>query len=131
MLFCKEEDAEALLNQMKIMDPRMKKEGSKVVFQLKVNGVAFRLIPESTQVKNALKKPKEAHSKQRSAFGLRETGLQSSPIPLFGTQATQDANFEQANPPQRKERRVWTATDDVVLISAWLNTSKDPIVANE
>lgn len=25
------------------------------VFQLKVNGVAFRLIPESTQVKNALK----------------------------------------------------------------------------
>lgn len=31
LLFCKEEDAEALLNQMKIMDPRMKKEGSKVV----------------------------------------------------------------------------------------------------
>ncbi|KAF3600862.1 hypothetical protein F2Q69_00037180 [Brassica cretica] len=62
LLFCKEEDAEALLNQMKAMDPRMRKEGSKVValalskvFQLKVNGVAFRLIPESTQVKNALK----------------------------------------------------------------------------
>lgn len=31
LLFCKEEDAEALLNQMKVMDPRMKKEGSKVV----------------------------------------------------------------------------------------------------
>lgn len=30
-LFCKEEDAEALLKQMKIMDPRMRKEGSKVV----------------------------------------------------------------------------------------------------
>ncbi|KAJ4869181.1 hypothetical protein Rs2_26983 [Raphanus sativus] len=67
LLFCKEEDAEALLNQMKIMDPRMKKEGSKVValalskvFQLKVNGVAFRLIPESTQVKNALKERKTA-----------------------------------------------------------------------
>ncbi|KAG2317303.1 hypothetical protein Bca52824_020425 [Brassica carinata] len=67
LLFCKEEDAETLLNQMKVMDPRMKKEGSKVValalskvFQLKVNGVAFRLIPESTQVKNALKERKTA-----------------------------------------------------------------------
>ncbi|CAL9232318.1 unnamed protein product [Arabidopsis halleri] len=30
------------------------------VFQLKVNGVAFRLIPESTQVKNALKERKTA-----------------------------------------------------------------------
>ncbi|CAF2076438.1 hypothetical protein Bca4012_089850 [Brassica carinata] len=67
LLFCKEEDAEALLNQMKAMDPRMRKEGSKVValalskvFQLKVNGVAFRLIPESTQVKNALKERKTA-----------------------------------------------------------------------
>ncbi|RID79915.1 hypothetical protein BRARA_A02618 [Brassica rapa] len=67
LLFCKEEDAEALLNQMKAMDPRMRKEGSKVValalskvFQLKVNGVAFRLIPESTQVQNALKERKTA-----------------------------------------------------------------------
>ncbi|KAF8047697.1 hypothetical protein N665_2863s0001 [Sinapis alba] len=67
LLFCKEEDAEALLQQMKVMDPRMRKEGSKVValalskvFQLKVNGVAFRLIPESTQVKNALKERKTA-----------------------------------------------------------------------
>ncbi|XP_018487564.1 glutathione S-transferase T3-like [Raphanus sativus] len=57
--------------------------------------------------------------------------VESSPIPLFGTQATQDANFEQHSPAQRKERRVWTATDDLVIISAWLNTSKDAIVANE
>ncbi|XP_056863835.1 glutathione S-transferase T3-like isoform X2 [Raphanus sativus] len=57
--------------------------------------------------------------------------VESSPIPLFGTQATQDANLEQHSPAQRKERRVWTATDDLVLISAWLNTSKDAIVSNE
>lgn len=31
LLFCKEEDAETLLKQMKSMDPRMRKEGSKVV----------------------------------------------------------------------------------------------------
>lgn len=32
---------------------------------------------------------------------------------------------------ERRERRKWTATDDVVLISSWLNTSKDPMVGNE
>jgi len=32
---------------------------------------------------------------------------------------------------ERKERRSWTPTDDIVLISVWLNTSKDPVVGNE
>ncbi|XVF84535.1 hypothetical protein PTKIN_Ptkin17bG0044600 [Pterospermum kingtungense] len=61
LLCFKKDDAEALLEQMKSMDPSMRKGGSKVVavalnkvFQLKVNGVALRLIPESTQIKNAL-----------------------------------------------------------------------------
>ncbi|XP_057956845.1 protein TIC 22-like, chloroplastic [Malania oleifera] len=61
-LFCfKKEDAEALLEQMKSMDPTMR-QGSKVVevalnkvFQLQVDGVAFRLIPEASQIKNAVK----------------------------------------------------------------------------
>ncbi|XP_013595041.1 PREDICTED: glutathione S-transferase T3-like [Brassica oleracea var. oleracea] len=30
-----------------------------------------------------------------------------------------------------KERRKWSPTEDIVLISAWLNTSKDPVVGNE
>ncbi|XP_048634036.1 glutathione S-transferase T2-like [Brassica napus] len=58
-------------------------------------------------------------------------GLESSPIPLFGTQATEDSNFEQESPLQRKERRSWSQTDDEVLISAWLNTSKDAVVGTE
>ncbi|XP_013658774.2 glutathione S-transferase T3-like [Brassica napus] len=29
------------------------------------------------------------------------------------------------------ERRKWVVKEDLVLISAWLNTSKDPIIANE
>uniref|UniRef100_A0A0D3DL26 Myb-like domain-containing protein n=1 Tax=Brassica oleracea var. oleracea TaxID=109376 RepID=A0A0D3DL26_BRAOL len=29
------------------------------------------------------------------------------------------------------ERRKWTPKEDILLISAWLNTSKDPIVSNE
>ncbi|XP_048611501.1 glutathione S-transferase T3-like [Brassica napus] len=58
-------------------------------------------------------------------------GLEFSPIPLFGTQATEDSNFEQDSPLQRKERRSWSQTDDEVLISAWLNTSKDAVVGTE
>lgn len=33
--------------------------------------------------------------------------------------------------PSAKERRSWSPKEDKVLISAWLNTSKDPIVGNE
>lgn len=32
---------------------------------------------------------------------------------------------------ERRERRKWTPKEDVLLISAWLNTSKDPVIANE
>ncbi|KAF8402163.1 hypothetical protein HHK36_013115 [Tetracentron sinense] len=61
-LFCfKREDADALLEQMKSMDPGMRR-GSRVVtvalnkvFQLKVDGVAFRLIPDPSQIKHAVK----------------------------------------------------------------------------
>ncbi|KAL1224596.1 Glutathione S-transferase T3 [Cardamine amara subsp. amara] len=31
----------------------------------------------------------------------------------------------------RRERKKWTPMDDVLLISSWLNTSKDPVVGNE
>ncbi|MBA0696276.1 hypothetical protein Goari_002845 [Gossypium aridum] len=62
LLCFKKEDAEALLEQMKSMDPGMRKGGSKVVavalnkvVQLQVAGVALRLVPESTQIKNALR----------------------------------------------------------------------------
>ncbi|KAB1213505.1 Protein TIC 22-like, chloroplastic [Morella rubra] len=66
-LFCfKKEDAEALLEQIKRMDPSME-SGSKVVavalnkvFQLKLGGVAFRLIPESSEIKNALREKEKA-----------------------------------------------------------------------
>nr|VDD26078.1 unnamed protein product [Brassica oleracea] len=34
-------------------------------------------------------------------------------------------------PAEHKERRTWTPTDDLVLISSWLNTSKDPVVGND
>uniref|UniRef100_A0A0D3C2C6 Myb-like domain-containing protein n=1 Tax=Brassica oleracea var. oleracea TaxID=109376 RepID=A0A0D3C2C6_BRAOL len=41
----------------------------------------------------------------------------------FSSQSSED--------PKPVERRKWTPKENLVLISAWLNTSKDPIVSNE
>ncbi|XP_027080526.1 protein TIC 22-like, chloroplastic [Coffea arabica] len=76
-LFClNEADAKALLHQMQSMDPSMR-DGSKVVavalnkvFQLKVDGVAFRLIPEASQVQNAIKERKKSGAYDESFFGV-------------------------------------------------------------
>ncbi|KAK9932961.1 hypothetical protein M0R45_020180 [Rubus argutus] len=76
-LFCfKKEDAESLLEHIRVMDPGMR-GGSKVVavalnkvFQLKVDGVAFRLIPEYSQVKNALKEKEKAGSSDDGFSGV-------------------------------------------------------------
>ncbi|KAF7150884.1 hypothetical protein RHSIM_Rhsim02G0068800 [Rhododendron simsii] len=76
-LFCfKEKDAEALLDQMKSMDPAMRR-GSKVVavplnkvLQLKLEGVAFRLIPELSQIVNALKERQKAGFADESFPGV-------------------------------------------------------------
>ncbi|XP_010247130.1 PREDICTED: protein TIC 22-like, chloroplastic [Nelumbo nucifera] len=83
-LFCfKREDAEALLEQMRSMDPGMRR-GSKVVavalnkvFQLKVDGVAFRFIPDSSQIKHALT--------VRQNTGFSDEGF--SGVPVFQSQS--------------------------------------------
>ncbi|KAL0701435.1 hypothetical protein Bca4012_057557 [Brassica carinata] len=66
-------------------------------------------------------------------FSLNSLGFvnrlasQSSPIDLDSAEAPV------SSPGLAKplERRKWTIKEDNVLISAWLNTSKDPIVSNE
>ncbi|XP_018479747.1 glutathione S-transferase T3-like [Raphanus sativus] len=65
------------------------------------------------------------NSQQNVVFGSQSEGsvsLSASQAPLV---ASQEA------PAERKGRRTWTTTDDIVLISSWLNTSKDPLVGNE
>ncbi|KAL1196220.1 Glutathione S-transferase T3 [Cardamine amara subsp. amara] len=63
----------------------------------------------------------------------------SSQVPIFSTQFS-EAPFYGGDTlggtpgdtsAERKERNKWSPTDDIVLISAWLNTSKDPVVGNE
>ncbi|XP_024007215.1 glutathione S-transferase T3-like [Eutrema salsugineum] len=52
------------------------------------------------------------------------TELGSSDFPVFSTQGSDEPTVTTA-------RKQWTPKEDLVLISAWLNTSKDPIVGNE
>ena len=47
---------------------------------------------------------------------------------MFSTQCTEPSSFCEDSPTERRERKKWTVTDDLVLISAWLNTSKDHVV---
>ena len=66
------------------------------------------------------------NSQQNVPFGnFTESVSQSSPqVPVL------DSHGEEAS-EKCKERRTWTPSDDVQLISSWLNTSKDPVVGNE
>ncbi|KAL1208085.1 Glutathione S-transferase T3 [Cardamine amara subsp. amara] len=54
--------------------------------------------------------------------------ISSSEVPHFSSQNSDAQNIDEN---AREARHRWTALEDVVLISAWLNTSKDPIVGNE
>ena len=54
-----------------------------------------------------------------------------SQLPVSSTQCTETSSLGEETTTERKERKKWTPTEDAVLISAWLNTSKDPVVSNE
>ena len=49
-------------------------------------------------------------------------------FPPFSSQQTDAGSQREDTPADRKERRKWTPADDEVLISGWLNTSKDAVV---
>ncbi|CAA7029326.1 unnamed protein product [Microthlaspi erraticum] len=55
-------------------------------------------------------------------------GLGSSQAPQFETQMSEET---EEIPEGRTERRKWSQTEDVVLCSSWLNTSKDGVKGNE
>ncbi|KAL0799186.1 hypothetical protein Bca101_054361 [Brassica carinata] len=52
-----------------------------------------------------------------------QTDLDSPDLPAFSSQSSAASTV--------KERKKWSPKEDVILISSWLNTSKDPIVGNE
>ena len=57
--------------------------------------------------------------------------LGASEIPPFSSQQPNVPSQPVVTPVERRERKKWTPADDEVLISGWLNTSKDVVVGND
>uniref|UniRef100_A0A0D3BEJ6 Myb-like domain-containing protein n=1 Tax=Brassica oleracea var. oleracea TaxID=109376 RepID=A0A0D3BEJ6_BRAOL len=55
----------------------------------------------------------------------------ASEIPPFSSQQADAPILPEDTPVDRRERMKWTPDDDEVLISVWLNTSKDAVVGND
>ncbi|XP_056862352.1 uncharacterized protein LOC130510036 [Raphanus sativus] len=53
------------------------------------------------------------------------------PFSLIASHSSETIDIRCSEVPKPVERRKWTTKEDVVLISAWLNTSKDPIVSTD
>lgn len=161
-LFCLgEADAESLLKQMKLADPSMS-SGSQVVsvalskvFQLKVDGVALRLIPEASQIKNALKERQNAGLPDESfpgvpVFQSRSLILRSGDKryqPVFFRKEDLEKSLSRASRDQRKlnpllkgdvqvaalediiqgmKNNADSSWDDVVFIPPGFDVSTDP-----
>ena len=73
------------------------------------------------------------NSQQIVSFGNYEDSaeLSSSQLPFLSSQVSEASNFDGDTGAERRERHKWTPKDDILLISSWLNTSKDPLVGNE
>ncbi|XP_056854011.1 glutathione S-transferase T2-like [Raphanus sativus] len=52
-------------------------------------------------------------------------------VNLLASQTSENTHVESPPVPKPLERRKWSPKEDIVLISAWLNTSKDPIVSTD
>ncbi|XP_051128117.1 protein TIC 22-like, chloroplastic [Andrographis paniculata] len=162
-LFCfSEADADSILKQMKSVDPSMS-SGSEVVavalskiFQLKVDGVAFRLIPEASQIRNALKERKTSGVTDESFPGVPVFQSKSLILrshnkryrPAFFRKEDLDKSLSRASRDQRqlnpllRQGEIQVATlediiqqmkdtsvsscDDVVFIPPGFDVSTDP-----
>lgn len=90
-LMClREGDAAAALEEMRGMDQEGRFRGSKVVpvplkqvFQLKVDGVAFRLVPETSQVVHALKEKLKEKEKEKEMGKASSFDKTFSGVPIF------------------------------------------------
>ncbi|XP_013608002.1 PREDICTED: glutathione S-transferase T3-like [Brassica oleracea var. oleracea] len=65
------------------------------------------------------------NSQQNISFGNYEESVSLSSSQAVGTEDGGETGT------QRTQRWKWTSADDILLISSWLNTSKDPVVSNE
>ncbi|XP_048599225.1 glutathione S-transferase T3-like [Brassica napus] len=60
-------------------------------------------------------------------FSINSPGF----VNLLASQSSPTIDLGCSEVPKPASKQKWITKEDVVLISAWLNTSKDPIVSNE
>ncbi|KAF8089530.1 hypothetical protein N665_0503s0029 [Sinapis alba] len=70
------------------------------------------------------------YSQSSGYMGLLQSQQSGSDFPQFSSQQGEAPTPPTDIPVERGKRHKWTPADDELLISAWLNTSKDPIVSN-
>ncbi|XP_013663740.1 glutathione S-transferase T3-like [Brassica napus] len=78
--------------------------------------------------------PRNIYTQSSSYFPFHSNvHLGESENPPFSSHPSEDTpvGTPVGTPVDRVARRKWTPTDDEVLISAWLNTSKDAVVGNQ
>ncbi|KAL1214311.1 Glutathione S-transferase T3 [Cardamine amara subsp. amara] len=91
---------------------------------------SFNLYRQKSNFMDLLNSQEDDHYHETNPFesSSQSTTVGSSQIPLFSTECSDDPTVDQDN---RQGRKRWKPSEDVVSISSWLNTSKDPIVSNE
>lgn len=69
---------------------------------------------------------------QIPSFTSQPTHAPTHPqILSFGSETGHAQTQPEMSPSERRQKRLWSEPDDLVLISGWLNTSKDVIVGND
>ncbi|XP_024013555.1 glutathione S-transferase T2-like [Eutrema salsugineum] len=69
------------------------------------------------------------NSQEENGFSFSpNVDLGSSQLPPFSSQLTEEPTV---TVDAKTSKRKWHPTKDIVLISAWLNTSKDPVIGND
>ncbi|XP_073098621.1 protein TIC 22-like, chloroplastic isoform X1 [Elaeis guineensis] len=144
-LFCfKKEDAEALLDQMRSMNHDMR-QGSKVValalskvFQLKLDGVAFRFIPDSSQVAHAIKVKEKVGSSvdgfsgvpvfQSKSLVLRSGNKRYRPF-FFRKEDLEESLFRASRQQNKLNPALRTGDIQVRVLEEIINTMKGSSVS--
>ncbi|XP_023633453.1 glutathione S-transferase T3-like [Capsella rubella] len=94
---------------------------------------SYNPYPHSSSYLDLLNSQQETHTQGNSSnesFPPSAYNL-ASELPTWSSQQSAATPTSEETQVDRRERKKWNNTDDEVLISAWLNTSKDPVVGNQ
>ncbi|XP_023644445.1 glutathione S-transferase T3-like [Capsella rubella] len=94
---------------------------------------SYNPYPHSSSYLDLLNSQQETHTQGNSSYESFPPSAYNlaSELPIWSSQQSAAAPTSEETPMDRKERKKWNNTDDAVLISAWLNTSKDIVVVNQ